>query len=450
MTRDLLACSLDGWRAEWQSGRSELDALARRALSALDRNLALNAIVAERSGCLLEVAGSHGPLAGVPVLVKDCFVDDRRPPTCGSELRAEWMSGTAVVLQRLRAAGAAVVGYTNLHEWMIGTSSLVSAYGPVMNPRDQSRIAGGSSGGSAAAVAAGLVPLAVGTDAGGSIRIPAACCGVVGLKPTWNSVPTEGFVDHGSPIDHVGPLGRTVDEVQVLLEVLAARSFDLPDPGSLRVGIARRTFFEEADPEVARVVLNSVEQLRPHVASVQDVEVDGALGARTAIGAFILNDVARMLSNHTPDWLSQVQAASRPALEKGASITAHERRAADAVRERLRGGWARAFELVDVIVSPTLPGRVAHVGDPNVKLKNGAVPTERAYVAWNAPMNLGGVPCLSLPCGRLRDGEMVNLSVTARMHRDADALAGARLVESLSLQGASAISSAVNIDGDGD
>jgi aspartyl-tRNA(Asn)/glutamyl-tRNA(Gln) amidotransferase subunit A len=428
MMRFLLERALDEWREAQQNGHADLRANARTSWSALDRLFTYSALVAKRRQAVDEMTGG----ADVPVVVKDCFVDEGRAPTMGSRLPAGWMRGTAEVIRRLRVAGAVILGYANLHEWMIGTTSRVSAFGPVVNPSDPLLIAGGSSGGSAVAVASGVVPFAVGTDAGGSIRIPAACCGVVGMKPTWGLVPTDGFADDGSPIDHVGPLARSVTDAYSLLQVLAARSIPSPDAGSLRIGIARREFFADAQEEVSKVVVDAVERLRPHVASVEEIAMPGVTeGARAAVASFILRDVARLLQRDRSDWRDLLQPESVPVLSRGASLSEDDRAQAESIRERVSDAWSTAFQRVDVIVSPTLPSPVARVGARSVRLSSGDAPLERAYVAWNAPMNLGGVPCLSLPCGVLPGGQTVNLSLTAARGRDGDALAVGKVVETL-------------------
>ncbi|MDQ3646448.1 MAG: amidase, partial [Actinomycetota bacterium] len=183
-------------------------------------NPRLNAFVELCPEAVEATSTATGPLAGVPVAVKDFFVDHGRAPSCGSNVPASWMAGTAEILNRLRAAGAAIVGRTNLHEWGLGMTSAITATGPVRNPWDLARTPGGSSGGSAAAVAAGIVPAAIGTDAGGSIRCPAACCGIVGFKPTWGRVPMDGFAEAEGELDHIGPLARSVRDVRVVFEAL--------------------------------------------------------------------------------------------------------------------------------------------------------------------------------------------------------------------------------------
>jgi aspartyl-tRNA(Asn)/glutamyl-tRNA(Gln) amidotransferase subunit A len=340
------------------------------------------------------------------------------------------MRGSAEAIERLRAAGAAIVAYSNLHEWMVGTSGLVSARGPIVNPVVPDLIAGGSSSGSAVALAAGLVPAAIGTDAGGSIRIPAACCGVVGFKPTWGAVSTRGFVDDGSPIDHVGPMARSVEDAVTLFEVLSGRSVERGDCHELRVGLAT-DLLQAAHPDVVRATREVADGLEPHVASVVEVELDVMERARSAIAPFVLRDVARLLAADRDDFLDIVQPQTAAVLEKGAALGEAQVAAAIDTKERVAGSWARAFEVVDIVITPTLPGPVATVSDRTVSLRSGLASAEIEYVAWNGPMNLGGVPCLSLPAGRLLDGTPFSVSLTAARGRDATVLSAGLLIQSL-------------------
>ena len=196
--------------------------ISLQRIPAVDR--VLNAFVEIRQGA--RAAAPGGPLTGIPIAVKDCFFHEGRVPTMGSNVHPRAHDGTAEVIRRLEAAGGAIVGYTNLHEWAIGGTSAVTATGPIRNPWDTDRVAGGSSGGSAAAIAAGLVPVSIGTDTGGSIRIPAACCGVVGLKPTQHAIPTGGYVGDGGPTDHIGVLAASTAQLEQVFEVVSDRRLE--------------------------------------------------------------------------------------------------------------------------------------------------------------------------------------------------------------------------------
>jgi aspartyl-tRNA(Asn)/glutamyl-tRNA(Gln) amidotransferase subunit A len=388
----------------------------------------LNAFVEVRPEAV-EESGS-GRLAGVPVAVKDMFVDRGRTPTCGSNVGAHWTDGTATIIERLRDAGAAIVGYTNLHEWGIGTTSSVSASGPIRNPRDRAHIAGGSSGGSAAAVAAGIVPAATGTDAGGSIRVPAACCGVVGLKPTWGAVPLDGFAEgtDGPPVDHAGPLARSVDDVRLLFDVMSAQTLAAPSVDDLRVGVLHEFFFENAEERVADAIRRSLESLRPKVASVTEVVLEGAELAQQALPLLLLTHTASLLKNDLEARPEAFQPASLNLLMLGTQMTEQDVAQADAMRVKVRSAWDRVFEMVDVVITPTIPGLPPPIGQDTLQLPSGEWSTELAFVAFNAPMNLGGVPALSIPCGEA-DGWSVSMTISAARGRDDLVLALGAAVE---------------------
>lgn len=392
----------------------------------------LNAFVETRAAAVEEAAAGRGPLAGVPVALKDVFGVDGRSPTMGSRVHADWVKGTAEVVTRLRAAGAAVVGFTNLHEWAIGTTSIETATGPVRNPWDTDHVAGGSSGGSAVALAAGFAPAAIGTDRGGSIRIPAACCGVVGLKPTWGLVPESGYAGEGNPIDHIGPMARTVADVRTLLECLAPGDYDAPEVRGLRVGVPSNYFYEDVDAEMATVVENALALLDPLVARVVPVEVPGVEGSRLAASVLALPQVARQLGDALHERHDELQPETAQVLGLGAEMSDEDVAQGESIREAIVAGWADAFADVDVVVTPTLPGPPALISEKTVELPSGIASADLSYIALSSPMNLGGVPCLSLPCGETAEGWTVNASLTAARGGDGIVLAlGAALEAAL-------------------
>jgi aspartyl-tRNA(Asn)/glutamyl-tRNA(Gln) amidotransferase subunit A len=250
----------------------------------------LNAFLALADEASLAVEDPDGPLAGVPVAVKDNLATLGLPTTCGSRILEGYRSPyEATVVRRLRAAGAVIVGKTNLDEFAMGSSTENSAYGPTRNPRDRDRVPGGSSGGSAAAVGAGWVPMALGSDTGGSVRQPASFCGVVGIKPTYGRVSRYGLVAFASSLDQVGTLGRTVRDAALLLDVVSgydprdATSIDRPAPDlvaacdrgarGLVVGVPKEYFPAALDPAVRALVEGAADALERAGAQLREVSL---------------------------------------------------------------------------------------------------------------------------------------------------------------------------------
>ena len=380
----------------------------------------LNAFIEARPQARDEATEATGPLAGMPIALKDMFVDGDRIPTCGSNVGAHWTSGTATVVRRLRDAGAAIVGYSNLHEWGLGTTSATTATGPIRNPWDRALSPGGSSGGSAAAVAAGIVRAAVGTDAGGSIRVPAAYCRIVGFKPTWGRVPLDGFAegDDGPPIDHVGPLARSVDDARVMYEVMAGVTVEDVDLSGLRIGVVLPHFFEDIDPAIERAVFEGISRLGPRVASVTDVELKGAAIGGQALPILLLAHTAALLADDVASRPDAFQPVTLNLLELGLATSPDEIAEADRMRLSLRAAWDDLFREVDAVVTPTVPAPPPALDHLTVELPSGVTSAELANISFNAPMNLGGVPALSLPVGEDPKGRAVNATIAAARGRD--------------------------------
>jgi aspartyl-tRNA(Asn)/glutamyl-tRNA(Gln) amidotransferase subunit A len=404
------------------SGDADAVEAVESSLDRIDAAGSLNAIVEARPQARDEARGARGPLAGVPVAIKDMFVDGGRAPTVGSRIGGHWLSGTAEVIDRLRRAGAVVVAYSNLHEWGVGTTSAITATGPIRNPWDSERVAGGSSGGSAAALAAGLVPAALGTDAGGSIRVPASCCGVVGLKPTWGVVPMAGWVEgEDAPIDHIGPMARSVADVRALFEVLVDRRVERVDPKQITVGIARRHFFDDLDPSFARTIEDAIGRVNGVVADVREIEVDAVENGGHAIALLLLPHTARLLREDLEKRPDNLQPETMNVVMLGAAMQDTDIEQGRAVRDAITTGWEKAFAEVDVVVTPATPAPPPLISEQSYRLRGGVTTADIPNIALNGPMNLGGVPSLSLPCGRV-DGLSVNVSLTAAKGRDATVL----------------------------
>jgi 2-dehydropantoate 2-reductase len=334
-----------------------------------------------------------GPLHGVPVAVKDNIdvrgVATTNASTVGVPPPAE---RDAEVVARLRAAGAELLCKTNLLEYAAG--SVNPTYGMTFNPLDPSRTSGGSSSGSAALVAAGVCDYALGTDTGGSIRIPAAYCGIVGLKPTFGLVPVDGVFPLSSTCDHVGTLTRTVDETATLLAVLSGRAIRPRPVDGLRVGVLRRQL-EDPDvrPEVRARVEEALERLAGAGFELVDVDVAELDLADEALGAIILKeayDVHRdLLEREREGYGSGTQAL----IEAGSKVDDAAYARGLAAKEQVAAGFARTFGEVDVLAGPTV-AYPAPLEDPPVGTPEGDIEAR-----FTGPYNLAGVPAVSLPCG---------------------------------------------------
>lgn len=248
---------------------------------------------AERADQMLRKGGPTGPLHGVPLTIKDLILTRDAPTTAGSRVFEEGLRGTrdAPVVRRLRRAGAILLGKTNLHEIAMGVTTVNEHFGPTRNPWDPARVAGGSSGGSAAALAAGFGYGSVGTDTRGSIRIPAACCGVTGLKPTHGLVPTEDVIPLSWSLDHVGPMARSVEDTAVLLGVMAGgrarfeRWLAAVDaaPDRLHIGLCPY-YMHDLDPAIERAVADAITLFERAGHRLVEVEIAGLPEAHVASG----------------------------------------------------------------------------------------------------------------------------------------------------------------------
>ena len=408
----------------------------------------------------LEKEGTPGsaPLWGVPVLVKDNICVRGVPTTCCSKILAGFRPPyDATVVERLRRDGAILLGMANMDEFAFGSSCEHSCYGPTRNPWDTARVPGGSSGGSAAAVAAGLAPLALGSDTGGSIRQPASFCGVAGLKPTYGRVSRYGLVAFASSLDQIGPLARGVGDCALLLQTLAgfderdSTSADVPAGGyvkacaqgakGLRIGVPREYLGEGIDPEVAGAVRAAIAEFEKMGCSVQELSMPHT---EYAVPTYYIVAAAEASSNLARfDGVRFGRRAARPSTGSGRAdgsllemytrsreqgfgpeakrrITlgtfvlssgyydAYYGRALK-VRTLIKRDFDQAFEKVDVLVTPTAPTPAFRLGE---KLEDPL--TMYLSDILTISVNLAGVPALSLPCGFTRAGLPIGLQVIAK------------------------------------
>lgn len=406
--------------------------LARRQAERVDQRIA---------------AGERLPLAGVPFAVKDLFDAAGLPTTCGSKAFADRVAQRdATVVRRLVDAGAVLLGKANMHECAFGFTGENPHYGDCKNPVDPQRIAGGSSSGSAVAVALGICPFAIGSDTGGSVRLPAALCGLVGLKPTYGRVSRSGGVPLAWSMDHVGPLTRSAADAAAVLQVIAGhdpgddtasrrpmpdyrRELERPIQG-LRLGIPRDPwFFGSLDPAVAAAVEGAIERLVNLGARRLDVSLpllDEALGAHRAIIFAEASAYYRpFLKPDGPQFGDDI----RPLLQAGLFLPAVDYLHAQRVRRMIRDAWSKVFSGIDCLVTPTTPLPAVEFGEQTAQLPGGERPLVRAYLDMTLPFNLVGYPALSVPCGVSPTSLPIGLQLVGRPFAEATILRVARRCE---------------------
>jgi aspartyl-tRNA(Asn)/glutamyl-tRNA(Gln) amidotransferase subunit A len=360
------------------------------------------------------LARPQGRPDGIPLAVKDLFDTAGLTTTYGSAIFADHVpASTAEAVVRLEAAGYANVGKTNLHEFAYGITSENPHYGTVPNPVAPGRIAGGSSGGSAAALAAGLADAALGTDSGGSIRIPAACCGVVGLKPTFGLVSLEGCFPLAATFDHAGPMARTVDDSEAMLLVLAPDHEPQEPPAELRCAVA---WTEEAEPLVRRRVEGVAERL-----GASPLDFPAWRKQTYALFMWEVAETHRDLYAEQPELYSEEIAAK---IERCLEITEAEATAARSARDDYREAATAALRGHDVLLTPTLSSVAPPTGIGDAELRE-------QLIRFTYPFNALGWPALAVPCGAAEDGLPASVQVVGRPGDDALVLAVGRALESL-------------------
>lgn len=427
-----------------RSGELSPREVAEFFLARIEAHRHLNAFITVDPGLVMEQAREleHrqrrgedlGPLAGVPVGVKDLMPVRGHPLTAGTRaIEAKIQDHDAPVVARLRAAGALVLGTTNLHELAFGVNSANPHFGHVQNPRHPGHIPGGSSGGSAAAVAAELVAMAVGSCTGGSIRLPAACCGIVGFKGTYDAVPRDDVYPLAWSLDHIGPIVRTVEDAALTFEVMAG----LPEHSMLqrmpsaapRIAKPRSFFYEQIDDEVRSAMEAALVRLREAGAQVAEVDVPG-IGLAPGIQLITLASEgsqanAELIARH-PDRIGD---DVRLRLEVGQFYLAVDYIKAQRLRAQVRQSMLDSFGDAEVMIVPALPVLPPKSGTMTVQLGGRTVHVTPTLTRFTSPFNFCGFPALSMPCGKSREGLPVNLQVVGRPGADATVLRVARWCE---------------------
>jgi aspartyl-tRNA(Asn)/glutamyl-tRNA(Gln) amidotransferase subunit A len=393
---------------------------------------------AKRADADLANGVDRGPLHGIPIALKDLYDTAGVRTTAGSRIFAERVpERDSAVVEKLRAAGAVILGKLNLHEWALGVTNQNPHFGPACNPWDVSRIPGGSSGGSAIAVASGFCYGSPGSDTGGSIRIPASLCGVAGLKPTYGRVSLRGVIPLAWTLDHSGPLARTVGDLAIALNAIAGH--DPLDPASVDVAtedytagiedgakdvrvIVATNFFDDVDVEVDAAVREAARVLASLGASLSERALP-RVDLLTAQRAILLTDAAAYHREHLRERAADIGADVLTRLRTGQTFTGTDYAQARRDRDELRREWLAVLREQDIILSPTTPTTApARDGQD-------AVAAAQRLTANTAPFNLTGLPAISIPCGFTKAGLPIGLQLAAGPWREALLLRVARAYE---------------------
>jgi aspartyl-tRNA(Asn)/glutamyl-tRNA(Gln) amidotransferase subunit A len=384
------------------------EAEARSSLNAFITLMAESALdEARRAQEEIHGGRYRGPLHGIPIAVKDLIDVAGTRTTSGAALPVEPSASDAVVIEQLRRAGAVVIGKTNLHEFAFGTTSEETAFGPVVNPLDATRSAGGSSGGSAAALAAGMAFGALGTDTGGSVRIPSAACGTVGLKPGFGEVSCEGVVPLCVTLDHVGPMARSVDDVALMYSALTPSSLaqQTEEPSRhLRFGRPRGYFDEFLDDGTSEAIDSVASALKDAGHTVSDVEIADAAWTPHVYLHLCLPEASWY---HAP-WMEKHASSYSPGvyvrLELGRYVLAEDYVRAMQLRHGLTARVEAALDGCDALLLGTMPTGATQLGATTIEIDGRKEPIRAAMLRLTQLFNITGHPALALPAGRGSDG----------------------------------------------
>jgi len=421
------------------------EAVTERCLERItEQNRTLNAFVsvldddavAQAKKADQEIAAGRyrGPLHGIPISLKDIIDLRNAPTTAASRVRDGHIARRdATVVGRLREAGAIFIGKTNLHEFALGTTNEDSAYGPVLHPLDTTRSPGGSSGGSAASVLAGMAYASIGTDTGGSIRIPSSACGLVGLKATIGELPTDGIVPLSETLDHVGPMCLSVEDTALLYGVLRGISNPEPlasrDVRGMRFGIPRAYFLDLLDAQVAARFDEACERLRTAGAILDDVMIRHTKEIGTIYVHIALPEAAAYhaatLDSRPQDYTENV----RLRLEMGRYILAEDYVRAQRGRHALTREVREALGGRDGLLLPSMPVPATRLGVPTVSIGGTEETVRNITLRLTQLFNITGHPAISLPCGRTDEGLPVGLQIVGTRNRTPELLQVAASLE---------------------
>jgi aspartyl-tRNA(Asn)/glutamyl-tRNA(Gln) amidotransferase subunit A len=431
---NLAYLSLTDQRSLIKSGEMNASDLASACYRQIERlNPTLNAFITVIPPEPMVPQGGSALLYGIPLAVKDLYDTKGTRTTAGARFFADNIpQEDAFVVQKIKRAGAQIIGKTNTHEIALGVTNNNPHFGACKNPWDITRTPGGSSGGSAVAVATGMAMAAIGTDTGGSIRIPAALCGVVGLKPTYGRVSLRGILPLSWNLDHAGPITRNVEDAALMLQVMGG--YDELDPTSVKTlpgdysshlkdsmkerkaAFAIGSFIEVADQEILEAVRNAAQVLAEQGVLISEVNADFLKEGAIANAVMTQADGAAFhrdrLKEH-PDWFG---ADVRQRLEAGAAFSSTEYSLARRAQSEVKRRCELLLNVYDILILPTTP-----ISAPVLEGEN-AIERARQLTRFTAPFNLTGLPALTVPCGFTKEGLPIGLQIVSRAWNEAGVL----------------------------
>ena len=387
-----------------------------------------------------------GPLHGIPIGLKDLYDTAGTITTVGSQIYKDRIpSSDATVVTKLRKAGAIIIGKLQMHEFALGSTSVNPHHGPARNPWDLSRITGGSSGGSGSSVASGQCMGALGTDTGGSIRIPAGLCGIVGLKPTFGRVSRHGVFPLSWTMDTVGPMTRTVEDSATLLNAMAG--FDPLDPGSanvpvedfasnigkdvskMKIGVPQEYFYDIISEEVAGAVQAAQEVFLGLGAKVESVSIPSLNHSLAISGTIMLTEAASVHEENLKERASQIGDDVRLRLTQGALISASDYLKAQRARTEFNKQVNEILQQFDVLLSPTIAVGAPRIDEKTVLVDDAEHPALALMPRLTRPHNICGIPTISIPCGFTREGMPIGLQLAGRAFAEKDIIQAAYAYE---------------------
>jgi len=385
-------------------------------------------------------AGEKGPLLGIPITVKDNIDTAGIRTTNGSRIDGERVPDrSASVVERLKAAGAAIVGKANLYEYAFGITSDNPFYGAVRNPWDVRYMAGGSSSGSAASVAAGFCLGSIGTDTAGSIRVPSSCCGVVGLKPTYGLLPTDGVTTLSWTLDHAGPIAGNVLDVALLLEAASGLPYTEAcglDIRGLRIGVPNAFVYRQLEACVRARFEEALETFRRLGAELVDVAMPFAEEAIEVATGIATPEVGYVHRYRIASSLELYGEGASETFDRSRAATAHEYMDAMRRRAEMTRGLDVLFGDVDAILTPTMPAGPTRIGQREVVFPDGAIESvDECMIRFTCLYDVTGHPAISVPCGLTKEGLPVGMQIAAAHRREDLALRLAYAYEQEALGG---------------